>query len=68
MSVGALKGIDDFDLRNVLVRKNFDITLRFNTFSEAIKALMPQEWKVYTEWGRLIEEYELTVQCQVYEP
>lgn len=38
MTVGALKGIDDFDLRNVLVRKEFDITLRFNTFSEAMKA------------------------------
>ena len=25
LTIGTLKGIDDFDLRNVLVRKNFDV-------------------------------------------
>ena len=39
LKVGKLKDLgDEFDLGKILVRKDYHITLRFNTFSDALKA------------------------------
>jgi hypothetical protein len=36
LTVGKLKGIDDFDLSQVLVREKMKVSLRFNNFTEAL--------------------------------
>jgi len=38
LTVGKLRGIDDFDLGKILVREGFKISLRFNNYEKALKA------------------------------
>lgn len=38
--IGNLKGIgNEFDLNNIVVRENYKISIRFNTFENALNAL-----------------------------
>lgn len=36
LEVGKLRDIDDFDLNKIVVRKGLKISVRFNTFSQAL--------------------------------
>ena len=38
LKIGTLKGLEDFDLGKILVRKDYQISLRFNTFYDALHA------------------------------
>lgn len=38
LTVGKLKDIEDFNLNDIIVRDGYKITLRFNNFSNALKA------------------------------
>lgn len=38
LHVGKLKDIEDFELDKILVRDKYKITIRFNDFTEALKA------------------------------
>lgn len=38
LNVGKLKGIDDFNLKKIVVRDGFRITARFNDFPSAFHA------------------------------
>ena len=38
MEVGKLKEISDYDLNNIVLRKGLQLTLRMNSFPEALEA------------------------------
>ena len=38
LKIGTLKDLEDFDLGKISVRRDYQISLRFNTFYDALKA------------------------------
>jgi hypothetical protein len=38
LKIGKLKDLEDFDLGKILVRRDYKISLRFNTFEDALEA------------------------------
>lgn len=38
LEIGVLKDIQDFDLSKIIVKKDFQVTVRFNSFDQALKA------------------------------
>jgi hypothetical protein len=49
LSVGKLKGIDDFDLGDVNVRGDMQVAIRFNSFENTLEAFNCLQGAMYGE-------------------
>ena len=57
LTVGRLKNVDDFDLSKILVRNDYKITIRFNTFKDALNVFEMLNSKINSKGTRVFRSY-----------